>query len=224
VVLVVSFIALAVLWPEPRLQDGPRSTPMTSKPLTRPAGVLATIGIAALLLVVGAGLFGVQNSSRNVAPVLVWVGFWLVIPFAAALLGNLYTSVNPWRTIGSVVSTEERPGLLDRWGVYPAALVLLLFTWMELVFPDGGQPRTLAIATLVYTAYMIGLVAWAGLATGLQVGDAFTTYNRLISAIAPFGRDGEGRLVRRGWIRSLPVLPRWRGLTVFVVLMIGTVS
>jgi hypothetical protein len=81
-----------------------------------------------------------------------------------------------------------------------------------------------AVAALVYSAYVIGLMVWAGRSTGLQIGDAFTTYNRLISAIAPLGRDAEGRLVRRGWIRALPVLPRWRGLTVFVVLMIGTVS
>jgi hypothetical protein len=224
VVLVVSFIALAVLWPEPRLQNGPRQIVMTPRPIGWLGSLLGVVGIVGLLVVIVAGLGGVQNSSRNVAPVLVWVGFWLVIPFAGALLGNLYTSINPWRTIGSVIPTEERAELLDRWGVYPAAFALLLFTWMELVFPDGGQPRTLAIAVLVYTAYMIGWVAWAGPATGLQVGDAFTTYNRLISAIAPFGRDTEGRLVRRGWIRSLPVLPQWRGLTVFVVLMIGTVS
>jgi hypothetical protein len=223
-VLVVSFIALAVLWPEPRLQGGPRSKLVTSRSVGWPGRLLSAVGVIGLLLVIGAGLVGIQNSSRNVGPVLVWVDFWLVIPFLGALFGNLYTHVNPWRTIGSVLQTEERPELLDRWGVYPAAFALLLFTWLELVAPDGGQPRTLAIAALVYTAYALGLMAWAGRTTGLQIGDAFTTYNRLISAIAPLGRDQQGRLVRRGWIRALPVLPRWRGLTLFVVLMIGTVS
>lgn len=224
VVLVLSFIALAVLWPEPRLQDGPRFRPVTSQPIGGPGGVLAAIGVVGLVLVVVAGLFGVQNSSRNVAPVLVWVAFWLVVPFLGAFLGNLYTQVNPWRTLGSMVGSEERPELIERFGVYPAALALLLFTWMELISPDGGQPRMLAIASLVYTAYVVGLMVWAGRSTGLQIGDAFTTYNRLLSAISPFGRDRDGRMVRRGWIRALPVLPQWRGLTVFVVLMIGTVS
>jgi len=224
VVLVVSFIALALLWPEPRLQDGPRRKLVTNRPIGWPGSVLAVIGMGGLLAVVVAGLIGIQNSSRNVAPVLVWVDFWLVVPFLGALVGNLYTYLNPWRTIGSVVGGEERPEQLARWGVYPAALALLLFTWLELVAPDGGQPRSLAIAALVYTAYAIGLMAWAGRSTGLQMGDAFTTYNRLISSISPLGRDEEGRWVRRGWIRALPVLPQWRGLTLFVVLMIGTVS
>jgi hypothetical protein len=224
VVLVVSFIALAVLWPEPRLQGGPRSKPVTAKPVGWPGRVLSGLGVVGLLLVVVAGLAGVQNSSRNLAPVLVWVDFWLVVPFLGALVGNLYTYVNPWRTLGSLVQSPERPDLLTRLGVYPAAMALFLFTWLELVAPDGGQPGTVAVAALVYTGYVVGLMVWAGRSTGLQIGDAFTTYNRLISAIAPFGRDAEGRLVRRGWIRALPVLPRWRGLTLFVVLMIGTVS
>ncbi len=133
VVLILSFIALALLWPEPRMQDGPRSKVMADRPIGWPGAVLAVIGMLSLLLVVAAGLFGVQNSSRNVAPVLVWVDFWLVVPFLGALVGNLYRYVNPWRTIGSMVPTEERPDLLNRWGVYPAALALLLFTWLELV-------------------------------------------------------------------------------------------
>ncbi|MDP8959962.1 MAG: hypothetical protein M3N51_12445, partial [Actinomycetota bacterium] len=58
----------------------------------------------------------------------------------------------------------------------------------------------------------------------LQVGEAFTTYNRLVSSLAPVGRDGDGRLVWRGWLRALPVVPRWPGLAAFVVAMIGTVT
>ena len=223
-VLVGSFIALAALWPESRLQDGPRRKLVTAKPIAWPGRIVAVIGVVGLLLVLVAGLVGVQNSSRNAAPVLVWVDFWLVVPFLGALTGNLYTYLNPWRTIGSVIPTEERSELLDRWGVYPAAGALLLFTWLELVSADSGQPRTLAIAALMYSAYAFGLMAWAGRSTGLQIGDAFTIYNRLISAISPFGRDGDGRWVRRGWIRALPMLPQWRGLTLFVALMIGTVS
>ncbi len=223
-VLVVSFIALAVLWPEPRLQGGPRVRLLTGTPPIWPARLLSGFGLVCLALVIAAGLFGVQNSSRNIGPVIVWVGFWLVVPFLGALFGNLYGLLNPWRALGRSFEDAEEPDLLARWGVYPATLALLAFTWLELVYPDGGEPRTLAIGAIAYTFYAVGLMAWAGRTTGLQIGDAFTTYNRLLSAIAPFGRDATGRLVRRGWLRSLAVLPRWRGLTFFLVAMIGTVS
>ncbi len=71
---------------------------------------------------------------------------------------------------------------------------------------------------------MLAFVSWAGPETGLRTSELFTTYNRLLSAIAPFGRDETGRLVWRGWLRALPVLQHLRGTTVFVLLMLGTVT
>ncbi len=226
IVLVASFVALSFLWKEPRLQNGPEAGPELYRVDGWPAKSLSVIGVVALLLVIGAGLFGVQNGTRNMAPATVWIVFWLVVPFLAALVGNIYTPLNPWRSLyGWILSgTEERRDLLTRWGVYPAAGVFFGFTWLELVWPDSGRPRTLAVAALIFSFYALAMAAWAGPGTGLQIGDPFTTYNRLISAIAPFGRNSDGRLVWRGWTRALPVLPAWPGLTLFVVLMIGTVS
>jgi len=184
------------------------------------------LGVAFLLLVISAGLVGVQNGTRNVAPSTVWVVFWLVLPFGSAVIGNVYASLNPWRTLSRLILPDavERREALARWGVYPAAVALFAFTWLELVWSDSSSPRTLAVAALVFSFYLIGLAAWIGPNTAMQFGDPFTTYNRVISAIAPFGRSSDGRLIWRGWIRALPVLPEWRGLTLFLIVMIGTVS
>jgi hypothetical protein len=103
-------------------------------------------------------------------------------------------------------------------------MVLLAFTWLELVSPDSGSPVTLGTAALVYTLGLMAAMAYAGRETGLAVFDAFTPYNRLISAISPLGRRDDGRLVWRGWLRALTVLPAWRGLPAFVVVAIGTVT
>ncbi|NIW35053.1 MAG: hypothetical protein GWN32_00225, partial [Gemmatimonadetes bacterium] len=213
-------------WKQPRLQSGVEVSPLRLRMGRRTERVVSLVGVLFLVLVVVAGLFGVQNGTRNIAPSTVWVVFWLVVPFVSALAGNVYTLLNPWRVVafGLFPDAEERRDLLRRWGVYPAAVALFAFTWLELVWPDSAQPRTLAVAALVFTAYVVGLAAWAGPGTGLQVGEPFTTYNRVLSAIAPFGRDGDGRLVWRGWLRALPVLPEWPGLSWFVIVMIGTVS
>jgi hypothetical protein len=103
-------------------------------------------------------------------------------------------------------------------------MLLVVFTWLELVSPDPGSPMTLGTAALVYTLGLMAAMAYAGQETGLAVFDAFTPYNRLISAISPLGRRGDGRLVWRGWLRALTVLPAWRGLPAFVVVAIGTVT
>ena len=229
VVLVISFIALAVLWPQPRLQDGPRHEPARVRV---PRGwALPALGLIGLLLVIGQlipPLLGreIVSGRPTMAPVLVWVVFWLVVPFAGALIGDWYTDVNPWRTLARGLRTGrgERLGLLERFGIWPATVVLIAFTWLELVHPGSGSPVVLAVAALAYTLLLIALMAYAGRETGLAVFDVFTAYNRLVSSISPLGRRPDGRLVWRGWLRALTVLPEWKGLPLFVVTAIGTVT
>jgi hypothetical protein len=229
VALVISFVALAVLWPEPRLQDGPRHEPARLR--VRRGWALPAVGVIGLLLVIGQllpPLLGAETVSGRptIAPVLVWVMFWLVVPFAGAVVGDWYTDLNPWRSLGRVlrVGRGERVWLLDRFGIWPAAVIFVAFTWLELVSPDSGDPATLGAAALIYSLFLMAAMAYAGRETGLAVFDLFTPYNRLISSISPIGRRADGRLVWRGWLRALAVIPEWRGLPAFVVVAIGTVS
>lgn len=228
-VLVISFLALGLLWPTPRLQDGPRET---GRAVVAPVrGLLATLGLLGLFLVIGQivpPLLGLEREivRPTIAPVMVWVVFWLIVPFLGALIGNWYTDLNPWRTLAGAfgIGKGERVGILDRVGVWPAAVVLTAFVWLELIWPRSGDPTTLGIAALSYSIVLLIVMATVGRETGLASVDAFTPYNRLISAIAPLGRRSDGRLVWRGWLRALPVIPEWAGLWMFVVVMIATVS
>lgn len=228
--LVASFVALALLWSKPRFQDGPdypAATRIGSGRWLR--AVLGTVGLVSLALVIAQVIpetFGLETEPTRptIAPVMVWVVFWLVIPFAAAVVGDWYTDLSPWRAIGRVLPVEERPAVLDRLGVWPATAGFVAFTWLELVSPEPGEPVVLGFAALGYTFLMVAAMAYGGKDNGLQAFDAFTTYNRLISAISPLGRDESGRVVWRGWLRSLTVVPEWPGLWVLVVAMIGTVS
>ena len=225
VVIVVSFVALAVLWPAPRFQDG-ISPRIISIPGTGALGpVLSGLGLAAFALVLVAGLAGRDNGSENIVPVMVWVLVWLVVPFASLVVGNLWAHVNPWRTMTKLFRFgEDQPAAIERLGLYPASLAFLAFVWLELIYADNGSPRALAVAALAYSFYVFAFVSWAGPGPGLRSADFFTTYNRLLSSIAPVGRDRSGAVVWRGWLRTLPVLEHVRGTTVFVLLMIGTVT
>ena len=223
VVLLVSFGALAVLWPAPRLQDGPR---WRGEGRTIPrwaARTLAGAGIAGLALVLAAGLFGDPAARSNVAPVAVWVVVWLVLPFAAAVVGNLWSVISPWRALGRLVDRDgpSGPGV---WGVWPAAAVFLGIVWLELVYPRSGDPDALGLAALVYTVVILGLAFRWGIERVVASTEALAVYHRLLSGIAPWGRRPDGRLGWRGWLRALPVLPQWPGLAAFVVAMIGTVT
>ncbi len=219
VVLVITFAGLAVLWPEPRLQALPAPRPMTAGWL-RPVGqVLAVLGLAGLLVVVVAGMIGVQSSARNPAPVLVFVWFWLVLPFASGLVGDLYRWADPWRWIRpgfGVGSNHDRP----HGSLTAATVVLMLFVWQEVVSPFD-QPRALGVMAALYTIYLM-----VAAARGARADDAdgFYVYNRYFGAMGPIGVDDDGATGWFGWLRRLPSLPEQRGMVAFVVAMIGTVT
>ena len=223
VVLLLSFGALAVLWPEPRLQGGPRYRGRGWAPRRGVAVAGSVIGVVALVAVIVAGLGGDPDARSNIAPVTVWIIFWLVLPFLAAVAGNVWSVLNPWRTLGRVLRFDGDPGP-GMFGVFPAVAALVGFTWLELVYPHSADPRTLGVAAVGYTLYLLAWAQRVGTDRAMASADAFTVYHRVLSAIAPIGRDPEGRLRRRGWLRALTVLPAWPGLALFVVAMIGTVT
>ncbi len=230
IVVVVSFVALAVLWPDPRFQDGPMANRVGGS-LRGPGKVVRVLSILALVLVVGQivpALVGIDQvrGRPTIAPVLVWVVMWLMVPFGAAAIGNWYALMNPWSLLAdwSGLGQAEQPDRIERLGVWPASVALLVFTWFELISPDSGSPVALGWTALIYSGYLFVAMSVWGRSTGLLVADFFTTYNRMFSAISPVGRSDDGRLVWRGWLRSLTVLPEWRGFSFFVLAAIGTVS
>lgn len=224
VVLVLSFAALAVLWPTPRWQTPPTGRPLRGGWLGAIWVITGGIGLMALLLVVVSGLVGIDNPARNPAPVIVFVGFWLVIPFLSALIGDVYGFFDPWRRLarGFRLGSNPGSGSVGRVGYLPAVTVFLGFTWLELVSPDPG-PRNLSIAALVYTVYLLGASEWFGREASVTRFDGFAVYNRVLGGMGPF--DFSHNPPRwRGWLRGLPGLPEGPGMTLLVVAMIGTVT
>ncbi len=225
VVLVASFVLLAALWPNPRWQEPPAGRTIRAGWLGPVRWLLAALGLVGMAAVIAGGVFG-EDSRTNAAPVLVWVYFFLAIPFSSAIVGDVWRDINPWRTIAKTaeIGVEERPGVLVRWGVWPATVAFVAFTWLELVADDSARPRTLAIAAIVYTLYVLGLVRYAGRETGMASGEAFTVYSSTLARISPLGRNENGDPVWRGWLRALPGMPVQPGTVVFVVALIGTVT
>src|SRR5947208_2138542 len=61
-------------------------------------GVLAagrTVGVLLYLLVVVAGLFGMQSPFKNIAPLLVWAVWWVGMSYVSAFIGNVWLLLNP---------------------------------------------------------------------------------------------------------------------------------
>jgi hypothetical protein len=236
-VLVVSFVALAVLWPDPRLQEerwrplpGRLGRLIASGPVQVACGA---IGVFLLGLVVYSGLRGTQSSTANFAPTFVYVIFWLGLVPASVLLGDVFKAFNPWRAIGRLVALIARgvartdlPAPLaypERLGNWPAAAGILAFATLELVASDGDRPENLAIATLVYSAVTFVGMALYGVDPWIRRGEAFSVYYNLFSRLSAFAaRDGEVGL--RRFLTGLPSLKPVAGTVPLVAVMIGSVT
>lgn len=237
IVLVVSFAALAVLWPRPRLER------TAWRPLpggvgrflgSRPVDVACSLIAAALLaVVVWAGYAGPDGPQDNFTPTFVLVIVWVGFVFASVLFGDVFHALNPWRAVGRAVGglvRLARGGVLprhrpypERLGRWPAAAALLAFTWVELASGWGEQPGRLTTAVIVYSA-----ITWAGMArygveTWTRNGEGFGVYFSLFARLSVFeARDGVVGV--RPLLSGLPKLEAKPGTVAVVAVMIGTVT
>ena len=236
-VLVVSFVALAILWPEPRLErEGWRPLPawlgrvLTSRAVEILCGA---IGIFLFGLVIYTGLEGVQSSTANFAPTFIYVIFWLGFVPASVLLGDVFRAFNPWRAIGRAVAWVARtaargelpapltyPEKLGRW---PAAAGIFAFAALELVASNGDRPENLAIAVLIYSAITFIAMALYGVERWCDRGEAFSVYFNLFSRISPVETRGREIGLRKP-LSGLAALPPAAGTVPLLAVMIGSVT
>jgi hypothetical protein len=153
------------------------------------------LAVGLLALVVSAGVVGEQNPTRNLAPIMVWVIWWVGFAYVSALLGNLWAVVNPWAAIFTAADALARrltgtplAGGLPyprRLAMWPAVVLFAAFAWVELVYIGRTLPANLALMTVVYS-----LITWTGMTlvgrdVWLRHGDPFAAAFGLLARFAP---------------------------------------
>jgi hypothetical protein len=230
-VLLASFVGLAVLWRRPVL-----ATARERRLLPVPFGfdVLAgALGVAVFAIVVYAGLAGNQTATANLAPTMVFVIFWVGVPCASVLLGDVWAAFSPWRAAGRAtgwaarhVSRGELPTPFtypERLGRWPAAFVILAFAWVELVDLNRTSPSHLAILALVYAALMLVGMSLYGVEAWTRNADGFAVAFGLLALLAPLTWvDRELRL--RPPLAGAIAMPQVSGAIAVVITMIGTTT
>lgn len=235
-VLVVSFVGLAVLWPEPRLAGAPfKPLPRLSRILlSRPLDLLCgAIGVFLLGVTVWAGLSGTESTQANFAPTFVFVTFWVGFVAVSLLLGNVFRAFNPWRALGRTVSWVARsaarapmPAPLrypERLGHWPAAIGIFLFAVLELVASDGSSPETVAAATLAYSVVQFVGMALYGVEEWCDRGEAFGVYFGLFARISTWSRR-DGVIGIRPPLAELADFRALPGTVPLLAVMIGSVT
>ena len=143
--------------------------------------------------------------------------------FASILFGDIYRAFSPFRAIGRLLPSLNRP-YPERFGRWPAAVLLLVFTWVELVSRWGeSNPPMLVTAALGYTILTLAAQYVWGVETWTRKGEAFAVYFNLFSRLSIF-ETRDGVVGVRPPLGGLPRLDPVPGTVAFVTVMIGTVT
>jgi hypothetical protein len=199
--------------------------------------LLQLLSVAALALIVAAGLLGHQGPFKNIVPVTVWVIWWVGFTLLSAFAVNLWPLVSPWaaafelaerivrRSTGKDLSVHRRyPAALGAW---PACMLFLLFAWFELVAGARDVPRNIAVALAVYSAF-----TWAGMAVfGREAWNRNVEIFSIVFGL--FGRFATLHVENSGhwrWslhpyaTRLLTRTPLSASMIAFTLLILGTVT
>jgi len=226
--LLISFAGLAVFWRTTRLEGGVAGrVVLRHGRLSRALWLVGrAMGLALFVVLVAAAVFGDPHTVQNIAPVFVYVVFWVGVTLICGLVGDLWRVVNPFDTLAALVESlrgSSRPPRPYRWGRWPAVVGLTGFVWLELVPSNRADPRTLAVAIVGYTVLVLGGAARWG-RDWLRQGEGFTVLFGVLGHMAPLYADDEGNIRIRPPLTGLVGLRPDAATEAVVIVALGSTS
>ena len=228
VALLVSFVALVALWPEPRLRadSGLRLPAPIARTLSSPVfkGVWVTLALLLTAWTLMALVFGVDDAN-NPAPYVVYAWLWVGLAALSLIFGPVWAWLNPIRWLHSGLTRLARldpEASMTSWspGYWPAAVGLFAFTWLELVAPDRTTLLVLRVA--IGTFVLIDLLGAVVFGRGwFARADPFEVWSRLYGSLSPLARRPDRVWVLRSPLRGANAVPVDRGLLATASVMLG---
>lgn len=235
--VVVSFLAVGGLWRTPRLEDRPddgsgRPLPAALRRLLDSGAMLLAarlLTLAAVGFVAVAAFLG-PDDALNPTAYVVYVLFWVGMPFASLVFGPVWRALNPLRTLHAgltaLLRIPRREGIAVLplgLGYWPSAAGLLAFTWLELVAPGGTSTQVIRLWFVAYALLHLGAALIFGDRWFARC-DAFEVYSSLAGRLSVFGRRDDGVLVTRNPLRGLAKVPVAPGLVATVCVLFGSTA
>ncbi len=229
--LLVSFVALGALWPEPRLRVDaglPLPSPV-ARTLNSPVfkGIWVTLSLLLTAWTVMALVFGVDDAN-NPAPYVVYAWLWVGLAGLSLIFGPIWAWLNPIRWLHKGLTRLARldpDASMTTWspGYWPAALGLFAFTWLELIAPDRTTLLVLrvAIGGFVLIDLLGALVFGRG---WFSRSDPFEVWSRLFGALSPLGRRPDRAWVLRSPLHGANAIAVDRGLLATASVMLGSTA
>ncbi len=151
---------------------------------------------------------------------------------ASFLFGDVFRALNPWRAAARAAAwLGRRAGLTRtaplrypaRLGQWPAAAGILVFAWVELVYPSRDVPSSLAVLVLACGGTQLLAMAAFGIEVWERHGDPFAVYFGLFAKLSPLRWHG-GRVSLRNPLQEVTKLEVLPGTLALLAIMIGSTS
>ena len=226
--LLVSFVALGFLWPEPALHAD-SGHPLPARPArTLSSSVLKVVMVTLALLLAAwtaiALTFGVDDA-HNPVPYVVYVWLWSGLAVLSLIFGPIWAWLNPIRWMHDGLTRLARldpESSMTTWstGYWPAALGLFAFTWLELIAPDRSTLPVLRVAIGLFV--LIDLLGALVFGRGwFSRGDPFEVWSRLYGSLSPLARRPDRVWVLRTPLHGANAVPVENGLLATASVMLG---
>ena len=187
--VLVKISAEASYWRFNLIGSGWSKAALTSPLVLLPVKLLS---VFLLGLVIATGFFGESSPLLNFSPTFIWIVWWVGMAIGVALVGNIWALANPWKILFGWVESAYRlirPGrdlslgkeYPARYGIWPALVLFLLYTWVQDAYPKSDVPTQIAIMAVVYSVITLGGMAIFGKHQWLRKGEAFSVGFGLLS-------------------------------------------
>ena len=203
-VIVLTFVFLKVSWKESIFIE--KEVFVNSKqPL-----VGKIFGWMLLSLLIIPGLISDENANTSIAPLIIWVFFWIGVPVLGLFFGDVYAKFNP---LDIYKTSNSNPN-----SVYIATTLFLGLTWFELVWNKPGNPTHIGVVFIILL--FITLTSKFFLQKVSIEVDPLHLLHHLYSKL----RLTISKPVLKNMLENISNLSNLKGMEYFILLMIGTVT
>ena len=229
----VSFVVLVLAWRTPRYDAATSGRPapawlarIVDSTLYR--ALLRLVGLVGLIYLV---LIAVRGKDLLINPIfgIFYVWIWVGMVVASLLFGRVWKAISPFRLINEglarVSGGDAEVGVFtypERLGMWPAAIGLYAFVWMELVYTHNVDLGPVRLWCAIYLALMILGGALFG-NRFYERSDPFEVYSSLVAQLSIWGRRDD-LLVIRSPLANLDTTEATPGLVAVVSVLFGSTA